>query len=237
MPICAGAGTYEAAVSPGYGRCQLGAGLPRTAPVSHPGDTGCASARAGPSRRRISVDHDHVLADLRDRFDEVLDALEREHEWVTNRVTPGRIVLGELGGIETGVRQLIRLQPLEVELHHLPSGATLRVPTREETLRIKAFLIVRRNQVRDYLDVAALADRFGVSDSAATLRLIDDYYTDPRKSGVPVATQLAMQLASPQPADRQTIERLSQYKGLVPRWRDWEAIKQVCHELALEMVA
>jgi hypothetical protein len=31
----------------------------------------------------------------------------------------------------------------------LQSGRTLRVPTAEETLRIKAFLVVRRNQTRD----------------------------------------------------------------------------------------
>ncbi|MDR1151364.1 MAG: hypothetical protein LBK72_02605, partial [Bifidobacteriaceae bacterium] len=87
----------------------------------------------------------------------MLDALEREGDWVTNRVTPGRIVLGELGGIETGVRQLIRRRPLETERYRLPDGADVTVPTMDETLRIKAFLVVKRNQVRDYLDVAALA--------------------------------------------------------------------------------
>jgi hypothetical protein len=44
----------------------------------------------------------------------------------------------------------------------LPSGHVLRVPTPDETLRIKGYLIVRRNQVRDYLDVVALADRSGI---------------------------------------------------------------------------
>jgi hypothetical protein len=34
---------------------------------------------------RDSYDHDHVLADLRDRFDVVLEALESEGEWMTNR--------------------------------------------------------------------------------------------------------------------------------------------------------
>lgn len=189
------------------------------------------------AKHRISVDHDHVLADLRDRYDEVLDALEREKDWVTNRATAGKIILGEIGGIEAGVRQLIRLRPLEVELHELPSGAMLRVPTQDETLRVKAFLIVKRNQVRDYLDVAAMADHFGLARSAKTLRLIDDYYTDPKKAGVPVATQLTTQLADPHPADLQTIERLSQYKGLVRRWHDWATVKQVCNELAQEMIA
>jgi hypothetical protein len=45
--------------------------------------------------------------------------------WVTNRVTPGRIILGELGDIESGVRQLIRNRPLEVTEVELPSGQML----------------------------------------------------------------------------------------------------------------
>src|SRR3990170_5620784 len=117
------------------------------------------SAAAWYAHHRDSVDHDHVLADLRDRFDLVLEALERTDGWVTNRVAPGKIILGELGDIEAGVRQMIRTLPLEVAEVELPTGRRLRVPTFDEILRVKAFLIVRRNQTRDFLDVAALADR------------------------------------------------------------------------------
>ncbi len=43
----------------------------------------------------------------------------------------------------------------------LATGATIRVFTRHETMRIKAILITKRNQTRDFLDVAALADDMG----------------------------------------------------------------------------
>lgn len=66
------------------------------------------SAAALYAGHRDSYDHDHVLGDLAQRFDVVLEAVESTDGWVTNRVTPGKIVLGELGGIETGIRQLIR---------------------------------------------------------------------------------------------------------------------------------
>src|SRR6266550_6916246 len=125
---------------------------------------GAAAARW--ANHRASFDHDHVLEDLSTRFDIVLEALEATDGWVTNRVTPGKIILGELGDIESGVRQLIRKVPLEVVEVVLPSGQTLRVPTPDEILRIKGYLIVRRNQVRDYLDVAALSDRYGISHAA-----------------------------------------------------------------------
>ena len=74
---------------------------------------------------RDSYDHDHVLADLADRFDAVLDAVESQDGWVTNRVTPGKIILGELGGIETGIRQMIRRTPLETVRIQLPSGESI----------------------------------------------------------------------------------------------------------------
>ena len=186
---------------------------------------------------RSSYDHDHVLEDLGARFDIVLEALEATDGWVTNRVTPGKIILGELGDIESGVRQLIRKVPLEVVEVRLPSGQTLRVPTPDEILRIKGYLIVRRNQVRDYLDVAALSDRYGISHAADVLGHIDDYYSDQRGAEAEgVATQLARQLAAPKPADARTITQLDQYKGLDARWADWKNVTDVCRSVAVEMV-
>jgi hypothetical protein len=181
------------------------------------------------------MDHDDVLAvvaSLRDRFDVVLEALEREPDWVTNRVTPGKIILGELGGIESGVRQLIRTRPLEVETMRLPSGRALRVPTLDETLRIKAFLIVKRNQARDYLDVAALADTAGLEHAAEVLTLIDDYYSDTAHDGAPVASQLVAQLAAPRPRDSSVVRSFSSYKGVSPKWQRWENVVSTCHALA-----
>jgi hypothetical protein len=195
------------------------------------------SAAALWANHRVSFDHDHVLQDLSARFDAVLEAIEATDGWVTNRVTPGKIILGELGDIESGVRQLIRNRPLEVTAVTLPSGHVLRVPTPDETLRIKGYLVVRRNQVRDYLDVAALSDRCGISHSADVLGHIDAYYSDqrgPEPEGV--ATQLARQLADPRPTDVRTIQQLGQYKNLDPCWADWGNVTEVCRSVAVEMV-
>lgn len=189
------------------------------------------------ARHRDSSDHDHVLGDLAERFEAVLEAVESTDGWITNRVTPKKIILGELGGIEAGVRQLIRTRPLEVVEVQLPSGAKLRAPTADETLRVKGYLVVLRNQTRDYLDVAALADRCGVAHAGEVLGHIDDFYADQRPPGAEgVATQLARQLADPQPADRRTVKQLSRYKGLEQRWTDWDAVVRVCREVAIGMV-
>lgn len=194
------------------------------------------SAAALWANHRSSFDHDHVLEDLQGRFDALLNAIEATDGWVTNRVTPGKVILEELGEIESGVRQLIRNVPLEVTEVALPSGHVLRVPTPDETLRIKGYLIVRRNQVRDYLDVVALSDRAGIGHGAYVLSRLDDYYADQRGAEAKgVATQLARQLADPRPADSRTIKQLDQYKELDPRWTDWTNVVNVCRSVAVEM--
>jgi hypothetical protein len=194
------------------------------------------SAAALYAGHRDSYDHDHVLADLQDRFDVVLDALESEGEWVTNRVVPGKIILGQLGDIEAGVRQMIRTRPLETARVTLPSGRTLTVPTAEETLRIKGFLIVRRNRTRDYLDVTALADRYGLPEAAAVLARIDDYYADQHGGGRGIAAQLVRQLADPRPKDSSVTRQLDAYRNLASRWTDWGEVRSVCGQLAADML-
>jgi hypothetical protein len=193
------------------------------------------SAAALYAHHRESQDHDHVVADLADRFDSILENLEAVGDWSTAKAQPGKIILGELGGIETGVRQLIRNRPLEsteIEVR----GKRLNVPTATEILRIKAWLALTRNQTRDYLDIAALADRIGLDEAADALRGIDDYYADVNRRPEAVSTQLARQLADPQPRDAEVTTQLAGYKGLAPRWQDWSAVRAVLADLAERMV-
>jgi hypothetical protein len=185
---------------------------------------------------RESSDHDHVVADLADRFEMVLEAVEEDEGWATNRVTPGKVILGNLDGIEAGVRQMIRKTPLEVTTVAVPSGEQLTVPTVEEVLRIKAFLIVRRNQTRDYLDLAALSEHVGVERAAEVLARIDGYYADQAESEDGVTSQLVRQLSEPTPADSAVTEQLSSYRRLRARWQDWDAVCGVLGEVAARMV-
>lgn len=185
---------------------------------------------------RDSTDHDHVVADLSDRFDAVLEALESDPDWILNRATPGKIILGSLGDIETGIRQLIRRRPLETQAVTIADGTSLIVPTPAETLRIKAYLIVKRNQTRDFLDVAALSDRFGTDWSAGVLAGIDDYYDASAGDGTAVASQLVRQLGEPRPKDDRTVGQLTAYKNLAVRWQSWESVVAQCQALADAML-
>src|SRR3990170_1614297 len=84
------------------------------------------TAAATHASHRVSFDDDHVLSDLRERFDEILDHLEQADGWVTARVNRPVLILGSLDGIETGVRQLVRRRPLEVEEGETPGGTRQR---------------------------------------------------------------------------------------------------------------
>ncbi len=101
---------------------------------------------------------------------------------------------------------------------------------------IKAFLIVRRSQVRDYLDVAALSDRYGIDYAAQVLLRIDAYYTDQTKDGSPVSSQLVRQLGAVRPTDESSVTHLGTYKGLDHSWADWSRVTQVCGQVAAWMV-
>ncbi|MGH2876619.1 MAG: hypothetical protein ACRDLV_10235 [Solirubrobacteraceae bacterium] len=192
------------------------------------------TAAALHAHHRESLDNDHVLPDLANRFDTILDNLEALGDWSLARARPGKLILGELGGIETGIRQLIRSRPLETTTCPV-GGRELVIPTGEEILRIKAWLALTRNQTRDYLDIAALVQPLGLDSAAETLRGIDDYYAEINRRPEAVATQLVRQLADPRPRDPEVTRELAAYRALDRRWHSWAAVVAQLRELAERM--
>ncbi len=180
---------------------------------------------------RFSRDADHVLPDLREKFDQVLAELEAVAGWKTARINRPEQILGSLDGIETGVRQLIREEPLET-MRIERAGHTLTVPTMPEMLRIKAALILKRNATRDYLDFAALSDRLGSDGTRGAFKRFDDLY--PQPNGQSALQQLQIQLANPLPFDLDATQ-LSEYKNLAPGWHDWNVVKRHCAAMAVRL--
>ncbi len=186
------------------------------------------SAAAVYAAHRTSTDADHVLTDLRQRFDQILADLEAVAGWRTARVQRPVQILGSLDGIETGVRQLIRDAPLETTQIEY-QGEYLTLPTEAEMLRIKGVLILRRNATRDYLDFTALFDHMGVAQTIRSLRPFDQLYPQPNDESA--LQQLQVQLANPLPYDLEELY-LSEYKNLEPRWHDWQAVRVACVDCA-----
>ena len=192
------------------------------------GDTAAATY----AHHRISIDHDHTLSNLRDRFDEILSELESVAGWKTARVRRPVLILGSLDGIETGIRQLIRSEPLEtVEIE--TNGVRLLLPSKAEMLRIKAVLILKRNATRDYLDFVALANMLGDDGVAEALGRFDELY--PQPNGASALQQLASQLANPLPFDLDDTN-LAEYKHLVKDYQDWNRIAEQCAHVAVAVI-
>ena len=190
------------------------------------------TAAAHHASHRMSLDDDHFAADLRLRFDEILADLEATQGWITARVQRPVLILGRLDGVETGVRNLIRRRPLEVEQVQVAHRA-LRVPTLAEICRIKAWLCLIRNATRDYLDFAALADRIGETGAVSVVIAMDHYYADQiGPGGRRVATQVAKQLAEPRPDDLSSVD-LASYRKLEPRWQNWQTVADWCRRIAV----
>jgi hypothetical protein len=182
---------------------------------------------------RLSQDADHVLLDLKSRFDAVLEELESVAGWQTARVRRPVLILGNLDGVETGIRQLIREQPLETVKVRV-RGGELQIPTLPEILRIKAVLILKRNATRDYLDFVALADAMGDEAVVEALRDFDGLY--PQPNGQSALQQLQVQLAKPLPYDLEET-RLAEYKHLSVRWHDWLQVESVALRIATRLLS
>ena len=186
------------------------------------------SAAAVYAEHRLSTDADHILTDLRQHFDQVLAELEAVAGWKTARVKRPVQILGSLDGIETGVRQLIRDEPLETTQVEY-RGEKITLPTEAEMLRIKSVLILQRNATRDYLDFVALADHLGAGKLVVALRPFDQLYPQPNEESA--LHQLQIQLANPVPYDLEEMN-LAEYKNLDPRWCNWQTVKAACADYA-----
>ncbi len=195
------------------------------------------SAAALYAHHRESFDHDHVLTDLADRYEQVLDAVEASDGWATSvrASKPPMTILGSLDGVEAGLRQLRRSKPLETTEFEIDVDTRVVVPTVEEMLRVKAYLVVQRNYVRDYLDVVGLADVVGTEQAVSVLGKIDDHYTDRSAESGSVLTALVTQLADPRPRDSDVIDELPEYKGLDPQWHEWSTVVSRCQALSLAL--
>lgn len=183
------------------------------------------------SEHRTSNDTDFVVKDLKERFNDILSTLEAVSGWKTSRIKPPVLILGNLNGIETGIRQLIRTKPLETtEMDY--KGQKLTVPTSAEILRIKGFLILVRNATRDYIDFAALADHLGDGKINESLKSFDELY--PQENKASALRQLVVQLTKPLPYDLKETD-LTKYKNLDKKWQDWRNVEEYSKKVAINI--
>jgi hypothetical protein len=200
----------------------------RLVPGAHLVGGSAVSLLAG---HRISLDTDHLLGDLRSRFEDVLETLETSGHWTTAKVRPPVMILGAIDGAEVGFRQQIRRGDTETTTVQTLAGPLV-LPVPGELLAMKAFLAYKRNVTRDYLDFAVLAEQLGEAETLRRLTLLDAQFGHTQTRSV--ALEVAKSLASPQPGDFEGTD-LHDYKGLVPEWQDWNRVTALCRRAGLAL--
>jgi hypothetical protein len=178
---------------------------------------------------RVSLDTDHLVYGLKERFDAVLDILESSPEWKTARTNRPILILGSIGGMEVGFRLPRRqsaIQTVSVETAH---GALV-VPTLAEMIAIKAFLLYWRNATRDYLDFAAMTTCAPQDEVLESLLKLDEHYRGLQTTSIRL--EVAKALANARPFDLEMAD-LSRYRALLPQWRNWQRVEEICRRFGL----
>jgi heme transporter len=123
-----------------------------------------------------------------------------------------------------------RRSPVETTNVQLPTGDRLLVPTGAEALRLKGYLIMCRNSIRDYAEFADMVDTLEPETAALVLAGIDRYYCcqPPRQQWI--ATQLVRRLADPHPSD------LDDQWSEPDAKAEWEEVRQRCLSVAVAML-
>lgn len=123
-----------------------------------------------------------------------------------------------------------RRSPVETTHVQLPTGDRLQVPTGAETLRLKGYLIMCRNNSRDFAEFADMVDTLEPETAAVVLAGMDRYYCcqPPRQQWI--ASELVRQLADPHPSD------LTDDPSEPDAKADWDEVRQRCLSVAVAML-
>jgi hypothetical protein len=178
-------------------------------------------------RHRYSLDVDCVTPRLRENFQGHLARLEGWADWRTNRKNPPVLILGERHGVELGLRQLRRTQPLEAT-----KVDGLVIPTPEEMLRVKAFLLAERRSTRDFIDVAAMMKQLGDEASIRALQPLNQLYP---AFGLLSPISALAEAAEAEPGDFDLVP-LDRYKGLRAPFTDWPFVRDGVRRLTRRLL-
>lgn len=180
-------------------------------------------------QHRTSIDIDFVLTDLRERFEEIREHLFEIPDWKEARAKRPVLILGSLGGIEVGYRQLRRTIPLETNEIELPEGK-LTVPTLQELLRVKAFLLYDRNYTRDFFDFAELSCLLEIEKVIDALGSLDEKFGWEKQPSV--ILEVIKNLVNPNPHDFEDAKHgFDQLRLLKPKLKSWNDVEKKCREV------
>jgi len=176
---------------------------------------------------RLSQDIDFGMTDLRNRFDEVREKLLNVEGWKEARAQAPTLLLGSLHGVEIGFRQLRRNTPMETIEFSTESGPLI-VPTFDELLVTKAYLISARNYTRDFVDFAELASLVSSKAVAESLTQIDRKFAWEKQPGILLNVMKSLMATAPHDGETHGFET---FRWLSPKLKSWEQVQEKCREV------
>jgi hypothetical protein len=179
---------------------------------------------------RLSFDTDHLLLNLKEDFDAVLEKLSSAAEWKTARLNRPVLILGSINDCEVGFRQSRRISPPIETVKVTTKFGDLVIPTLDEMIGMKAFLAYQRKTVRDFLDFAALTTCTNNEEVIASLLKLDERYGETQTNSVRL--EVARNFANPNPIDLENVD-LSHYKALAAEWQDWKRTADICRKFGI----
>lgn len=179
------------------------------------------------ANHRLSIDIDFVVADLRQRFEQVREHMLEVHGWSEANATPPVLLLGSLDGVDVGFRQLRRSTPLETVTVATAAGP-LTVPTLEELLRTKADLLYQRNYTRDFVDFTALSVLLPDGAVVESLADLDAKFAWEKQPSVLLGVLKALMRAEPSDIGTHGYDT---FRWLAPRLKDWPEVRDRCREI------
>ena len=111
-------------------------------------------------------------------------------------------------------------------------GADCRADPGGTPLYESVFSVNHRRVTRDFLDFAALSDQMLEREVVDSLLKLDMRYGELQTALV--GLEVAKALSAAAPFDLNEAE-LPAYKGLAPKWHNWEATRGICHRFGVAL--
>lgn len=183
------------------------------------------------ANHRLSFDIDFVVSDLRERYEQVREHMLEVPGWSEADAKPPVLLLGSLDGVDVGFRQLRRNTPIETTTMATASGP-LTIPTLEELIRTKAFLLYQRHYTRDFVDFAALSLLVPDPVVVESLAGLDQKFAWEKQPSVALGVLKALMRA--EPADLGT-HGFETFRWIAPRQNSWPEVQARCREIGRQL--
>ena len=195
---------------------------------------------------RTSQDADHLVHNLASIWDRVLERLDEMAGWNFHSLREKHTIFGNVDGVHVSLMDddIIGQHGEPLEWHNATvMGLPMRLPTLDDLVRIKSYLLLFRNMARDYADLSVMTRGTPSKRLYTILTPLEHRYHvrphasfshDGKNRPLSFLEEMGLRLLNPKPRDwRKSLNHWDQRfrlfrPGELP---SWEALIPACQEL------